>query len=98
MPTVWSSDKFDRKLATLFEEFEGRESELQGRLNAVIKDLLAGKLRKAQKHNADDFSIPLIDHYVIVFSAGRSVSEGSDYIDISETDHFDLLNVERQPK
>jgi hypothetical protein len=96
MPTVWSSDKFDSKLAMLFEEFEGREEELQGRLNAVIKGLLAGKLQTAQSDNASDEVVPLIDHYVIVFSAARSVSEGSDYIDISETDHFDLLNIERR--
>jgi hypothetical protein len=102
MPTVWSSDKFDRKLAALFEEFEGREAELQGRLNTVIKALLAGKLQKAQTYNTSDEVVPLIDDYVIVFSAARSVNEGLDYIDISETDHFDLLNIERsheqQPK
>jgi hypothetical protein len=98
MPSVWSSDKFDRKLAVLFEEFEGREAELQGRLNAVIKGLLAGKLQEAKTYNTSDYVVPLIGDYVIVFSAARSSHEGLDYIDISETDHFDLLNIERQPK
>jgi hypothetical protein len=98
MPTVWSSDNFDRKLAILFEEFAGREAELQRRLTAVLKDLLAGKLEAVQIYKASNYLVPLIHDYVIVFSAARSDSEGSGYIDISATDHFDLLNIERQPR
>ena len=97
--TVWSSDKFDRKLATLFEEFEGHEKELRQRLDEVIGSLLDGSLGKVRKHPTSEYtgSVPLIGDYVIVFSARGLYREGTDYIDISETDHIDLLNIEREP-
>lgn len=97
--TVWSSRKFDRKLALLFEELEGREKELRKRLTKVISDLLDGSLREAQEHQGADYtaSVPLIGDYVIVFSP-RGVGEVRDYIDISQTDHIDLLNIERRPR
>lgn len=101
--TVWSSDEFDDKLAILFEEFEGREDVLQQSLNEVMKALLEGNpLAKARNHYnfagspSGDYIVPLIHDQVIVFSLGGIYRESLDYIDISETDHINLLNIERQ--
>jgi hypothetical protein len=107
--TVWSSDKFDRKLGTLFEVFEGNEKNLRRRLDEVIKSLLDGSLDRAQKRGTVGhiYSVPLVGNYVIVFSPGRTYRAGSpspqaiyragwEYLDISETDHINLLNIERQ--
>jgi hypothetical protein len=98
--TVWSSDRFDRKLATLFLEFEGREEKLRLRLSDVIETLLDGSLGQARKHQGSAYTgnVPLIGEYVIVFSPRGRYREDSDYIDISETDHIDLLNIERRPR
>jgi len=83
----------------LFEEFEGREEELQQRLNEAVKGLLDGSLGLARKHRTSDYTgaVPLMEGYVIVFSPRGPFRDGLDYIDISETSHLDLLNIEREP-
>ena len=95
-----SAGKFDRKLATLFEALEGREKELQSRLDDLVKGLLDGGIRKAPLHHPTDDTccLPLIDHYVAVFRPDKSVAAGReggrDMVDFSIATMFDLLNIE----
>lgn len=98
--TVRSSDVFDRKLGALFEEFAGQEQELRERYKKVIKSLVDGSLGKAKKHKGIGYtgSIPLIADYIIVFAIPGTYLEGLDYVDISETDRIDLLDIERTSK
>jgi hypothetical protein len=96
-----SAGKFDRKLASLFEALEGREKELQSRLDEVVKGLLDGRVKKAPQHHPSDDTccLPLIDDYVLVFRPDQSLERGQDkagrnIIDFSNATLFDLLNIE----
>jgi hypothetical protein len=96
-----SAGKFDRKLASLFEALEGREKELQSRLDEVVKGLLDGSISKAPEHHPTDATVclPLIGDFVVVFRPDRSVAAGQDkagrnVVDFSNATIFDLLNIE----
>jgi hypothetical protein len=96
-----SAGKFDRKLASLFEAFVGREKELQSRLDELVKGLLEGSITKAPEHHPTDDTccLTLIDDLVIVFRPDRSVAAGRDdagrnIVNFSNATSFDLLNIE----
>jgi hypothetical protein len=96
-----SAGKFDRKLASLFEALEGREKELQSRLDELVKGLLDGSISKAPQHHPTDDTccLPLINDYVVVFRPNQSVELGQDQtgrniLDFSKATLFDLLNIE----
>ena len=98
-----SAGKFDRKLASLFEALEGREKELQSRLDELVKGLLDGSISQAPEHHpADDTCcLPLVDHYVVVFRPDQSVEAdkdeaGRNIINFSKAAKFDLLNIETE--
>jgi DNA-binding transcriptional LysR family regulator len=98
-----SAGKFDRKLATLFEALEGREKELQSRLDELVKGLLDGGIGKAPVHHPTDDTccLPLIDNYVVVFRADQASAAGRDkagrnLLDFSIATTFDLLNIEQE--
>jgi len=100
-----SAGKFDRKLASLFEALEGREKELQSRLDQLVKGLLDGSISKAPEHhpNDDTCCLPLIDTYVIVFRPDHSVSTepdegGRNIVNFSDAALFDLLNIEEEDR
>lgn len=96
-----SAGKFDRKLASLFETLDGRDKELQGRLDELVKGLLEGTITKAPEHHpADDTCcLPLIDHFVVVFRPDQSAGAGRDkagrnVVSFANARLFDLLNIE----
>ena len=96
-----SAGKFDRTLASLFEALEGREKELQSRLDELVKGLLDGSIAKAPQHHPTDDTccIPLIDDYVVVFRPDHSDhierdKAGRSIVDFSNATMFDLLNIE----
>ncbi|HXJ86024.1 MAG TPA: hypothetical protein VMS18_04355 [Candidatus Binatia bacterium] len=96
-----SAGKFDRKLASLFEALQGREKELQSRLDELVKGLLDGGITKAPVHHPADETccLPLIDNYVVVFRPDKSVAAGQDKtgrdpVQFSGAKMFDLLNIE----
>lgn len=98
-----SAGKFDRKLASLFESLEGREKELQSRLDELVKGLLDGSIAKAPAHHPTDDTccLPLIDEYVVVFRPDKSVAAGHDeggreLLTFSNATIFDLLNIEEE--
>ena len=98
-----SAAKFDRKLASLFEALEGRETEVQSRLDVLIKGLLDGSIAKAPEHHPTDDTccLPLIDHYVVVFRPDHSEQierdqAGQSMVNFSDATMFDLLNVEEE--
>ena len=98
-----SAGKFDRKLATLFEALEGREKELQSRLDALVRGLLDGGISTATVHHPTDDTccLPLIDHYVVVFRTDQATAAGEDkfgkaLVDFSNARMFDLLNIEQE--
>jgi hypothetical protein len=98
-----SAGKFDRKLASLFEALEGREKELQARLDEVVKGLLDGSITRASEHHSTDDTccLPLIDHFTVVFRPDKSVPDGQDETgrDITNFEGatlFDLLNIEEE--
>ena len=100
-----SAGKFDRNLASLFEELEGREKELQSRLDELVKGLLDGSISEAPEHHPDDDTccLPLINNYVVVFRPDQSVEAhkdeaGRDMIDFSKAAKFDLLNIEEEQR
>jgi len=99
-----SAGKFDRTLASLFEALEGREKELQARLDELVKGLLDGSITKAPEHHPTDDTccLPLIDHFVVVFRPDQSVAGGQDDAGRNITNFagaklFDLLNIEEEP-
>jgi hypothetical protein len=98
-----SAGKFDRKLASLFEALEGREKDLQSRLDELVKGLLDGRISEAPEHNpADDTCcLPLIDHYVVVFRPSQFLGAHKDeagrhMINFSKAGMFDLLSIEEE--
>jgi hypothetical protein len=98
-----SAGTFDRKLASLFEALEGREKELQARLDALVKGLLDGSITSAPEHHPTDDTccLPLIDHFVVVFRPDQSMSEGQDearrnIVNFGKATLFDLLNIEEE--
>lgn len=98
-----SAGKFDRKLASLFEALEGREKELQSRLDELVRGLLEGKISKAPAHhpNDDTCCLPLIGDYVVVFRPDQSVAAGQDasgrnIVGFAKATLFDLLNIEEE--
>lgn len=98
-----SAGKFDRKLASLFEALEGREKDLQARLDEVVKGLLDGSITRAPEHHPTDDTccLPLIDHFTVVFRPNKSVPEGQDdagrnIINFAGATLFDLLNIEAE--
>jgi hypothetical protein len=98
-----SAGKFDRKLASLFEALEGREKELQDRLDEVVKGLLDGSITRAPEHHPTDDTccLPLVDHFTVVFRPNKSVADGQDEAGRNITDFagatlFDLLNIEEE--
>ncbi len=98
-----SAGKFDRKLASLFEALEGREKELQSRLEEVVKGLLDGSIVEAPEHHPTDDTccLPLIDNFVVVFRPDQSVAAGQDkagrnLATFANATKFDLLNVEEE--
>ena len=100
-----SAGKFDRKLASLFEALEGREKELQSRLDELVKGLLDGNISEAPEHHLTDDTccLPLINNYVVVFRPGQSAEAatdeaGRDMIDFSKAAKFDLLNIEQEER
>ena len=100
-----SAGKFDRKLASLFEALEGREKELQARLDELVKGLLDGSITKAPEHHPTDDTccLPLIDHFVVVFRPDQSVGGGQDdagrnITSFSAAKVFDLLNIEEEER
>ena len=103
---LWSADKFDRKLAGLFESLEGREVELQGRLDRLVEGLLGGSVTQAPQHGPlqdyDVCCLPLIDRNVVVFHPDESTPIGFDetgvrnILDFSNATRFDLLNIEEE--
>ena len=98
-----SAAKFDRKLASLFEALEGREKEVQSRLDVLVRGLLDGSIAKAPEHHpADDTCcLPLIDFYVVVFRPDHSEhleqdKAGQSIVNFSNATMFDLLNIEEE--
>lgn len=98
-----SAGKFDRKLASLFEALEGREKELQARLDEVVKGLLDGSITQAPEHHPSDDTccLPLVGHFTVVFRPDKSVPDGQDEAGRNITNFagatmFDLLNVEEE--
>jgi hypothetical protein len=98
-----SAGRFDRKLASLFEALEGREKELQARLDEVVKGLLDGSISRAPEHHPTDDTccLPLIDDLVIVFRPNQSMGDGQDeagrnITKFSDATLFDLLNIEQE--
>lgn len=98
-----SAGRFDRKLASLFEALEGREKELQARLDEVVKGLLDGSITRAPEHHPTDDTccLPLIGHFTIVFRPDKSVADGQDEAGRNITNFagatlFDLLNIEEE--
>jgi hypothetical protein len=97
-----SAGKFDRKLASLFEALDGREKELQARLDEVVKGLLDGSISRAPEHHPTDDTccLPLIDNFVVVFRPDQSVADGQDagrnITNFSDATQFDLLNIEEE--
>ena len=98
-----SAGKFDRKLASLFEALEGREKELQARLDEVVKGLLDGSITRAPEHHPTDDTccLPLVDHFTVVFRRNKSVPNGQDEAGRNITNFasatlFDLLNIEEE--
>jgi len=98
-----SAGKFDRKLASLFEALEGREKELQARLDEVVKGLLDGSITRAPEHHPTDDTccLPLVDHFTVVFRPNKSVPGGQDETGRNITNFagatlFDLLNIEEE--
>jgi hypothetical protein len=98
-----SAGKFDRKLASLFEALEGREKELQARLDEVVKGLLDGSITRAPEHHPTDDTccFPLIDDLVVVFRPDQSVADGQDeagrnVTNVASAKRFDLLNIEEE--
>jgi len=96
-----SAGKFDRRLASLFEALEGREKELQSRLDGMVKGLLDGSITKAPEHHPTDDTccLPLIDDFVVVFRPDRSVAAGQDkagrnIVSFENASMFDLLTIE----
>ena len=96
-----SAGKFDRTLAGLFEALEGREKELQARLDEVVKGLLDGSITRAPEHHPTDDTccLPLIGHFTVVFRPNKSVPDGQDeagrnITNFSGATLFDLLNIE----
>ena len=100
-----SAGKFDLKLASLFEALEGREKELQSRLDQLVKGLLDGSISKALEHHPNDDSccLPLLDDYVVVFRPDQSVAvepdeSGRNIVNFSKATKFDLLNIEEEER
>lgn len=100
-----SAGKFDCKLASLFEALEGREKELQSRLDQLVKGLLDGSISKAPEHHPTDDTccLPLVDDYVVVFRPDQSVSvehdeAGHNIVNFSNAALFDLLNIEEEER
>jgi len=98
-----SAGRFDRKLASLFEALEGREKELQARLDEVVKGLLDGSISRAPEHHPTDDTccLPLIDDLVVVFRPNQSMADGQDeagrnITKFSDATLFDLLNIEQE--
>lgn len=96
---VWSADRFDRRLAVLFEELEGREAELQGRLDDLVRGLVDGSVSRARQHHPTDDTccLPLIDRLVVVFRP--NVSEPSllqNLIYFPSATRVDLLTIEEE--
>ena len=98
-----SAAKFDRKLASLFEALEGREKEVQSRLDVLVRGLLDGSIAKAPEHHpADDTCcLPLIDHYVVVFRPDHldpiePDEAGQSIVNFPDATLFDLLNIEQE--
>jgi len=98
-----SAGKFDRKLASLFEALEGREKELQARLDEVVKGLLDGSITRAPEHHPTDDTccLPLVDHFTVVFRPNKSVPNGQDdagrnITNFASATLFDLLNIEEE--
>jgi DNA-binding transcriptional LysR family regulator len=96
-----SAGRFDRKLASLFEALQGREKELQSRLDEVVKGLLDGSITRAPEHHPTDDTccFPLIDRLVVVFRPDKSLADGQDKAGRNITNFagatlFDLLNIE----
>ncbi len=89
--TLRSSARFQKGLCTLFEKLEGRETELQQRIDEVIGSLTAGDLTRIRRHHEFDTTacIPLVDDYVVVVQL--SGSPGAE-------DFIDLLTVGREPR
>jgi hypothetical protein len=100
---IRSAGRFDRKLASLFEALEGREKELQARLDEVVKGLLEGSITRAPEHHPTDDTccLPLIGHFTVVFRPDKSVPGGQDEAGRNITNFagatmFDLLNIEEE--
>lgn len=100
-----SAGNFDCKLASLFEALEGREKELQSRLDQLVKGLLDGSISKAPEHHPTDDTccLPLVDDYVVVFRPDQSVSvehddAGHKIVNFSNAALFDLLNIEEEER
>jgi hypothetical protein len=100
-----SAGTFDRKLASLFEALEGREKELQSRIDELVKGLLNGRIAKAAEHHPDDdtWCLPLIDDYVVVFRPDQSDQierdrAGRSIVHFSNATLFDLLNIEEEDR
>jgi len=98
-----SAGKFDRKLASLFEALEGREKDLQARLDEVVKGLLDGSITRAPEHHPTDDTccLPLIDDLVVVFRPDQSVADrqdeaGRNVTNFAGAKRFDLLNIEEE--
>jgi hypothetical protein len=98
-----SAGRFDRKLASLFEALEGREKELQARLDEVVKGLLDGSITRAPEHHPTDDTccLPLIGHFTVVFRPDKSAPDGQDEAGRNITNFagatlFDLLNIEEE--
>jgi len=76
-------------VGALFEQFEGRESELRSALRSVLVGLRTGDIKEIRQHNPNDTTacIPLIDNFVVVlepmdnffFVSRRSSKTGYDF-------------------
>jgi hypothetical protein len=99
-----SAETFDRKLGNLFETLAGREDELQGRVNQVIKGLLDGSTTTAPQHHPSDDTccLPLIDDYVVVFVPDQATlrqqqtRRHENFMDFPDATRFDLLDIEEE--
>src|SRR5205807_10527084 len=103
---LWSANRFDERLAALFEKFEDRADDLETRYKKLVKDLLDGRVTKAPQHHPTDDTCFLthIDDYVVVFrpdvskQSGGSGREGDPVIeDLADASNTEFLAPEKEP-
>lgn len=106
--TLRSNVRFERAVGTLFEKFEGRETELRTSLKRVLVGLQTGDIKLARQHHPSDFTacVPLIEDFVMVIRPLDNFTIFSRMsvfrillvdIDMANTETIDPVTVEQEP-